>query len=377
MSWLSGFCATWRPRRVGLLAHVRLAGVAEREQRVRELLLGEHAEHVGLVLAHVHGAVHRDQPVLAGLELRVVAGRDRVEAERHGPVEDGGELDLLVAAQAGVRGAAGGVLGHEVLDHVLVEPVAHVPDVERDADHVGGPAGVVGVLDGAAAAGTGAVALRVAGERQVDAGDVVPGLGGASGGHGGVDAAGHGSEHAHDDQPAFLDEPKPAAAPAARARSTTGAMAAASASTSDSVLVWPSENRSELPGLLLVAPHGEQHVGGLGHAGRAGRPGRAGDAAGVEQHQQGVALAAGEGQVRVAGEPVLEAGVRVAVDAGVRHLRLDPLDQVIAQRGDPDGVVGLVLDRELDGRGRTRRSRGCRWCRSGCRAPGRRRAAAA
>ena len=153
MSWLSGLSATSSPRRSASRADVGLGRVAEREQRVRELLLVEHAEHVGLVLAVVDRAVHLDQPVGAGAQLRVVAGGDGVEAERERPVEHGGELDLLVAAQARVGRPAGGVLAHEVLDHVLVEAVAEVPDVERDADHVGGAAGVVAVLDGAAAAG--------------------------------------------------------------------------------------------------------------------------------------------------------------------------------------------------------------------------------
>ena len=91
----------------------------------------------------------------AVLDPRVVAGADRVEAERERPVEHRRELDLLVAAQARVRRAAGGVLGHEVVDHVLAEPLGQVPDVERDADHVGGAPGVPGVLEGAAAAGPG------------------------------------------------------------------------------------------------------------------------------------------------------------------------------------------------------------------------------
>ena len=71
--------------------------------------------------------------------------------ERQRPVEHGGELDLLVAAQARVRRPAGRVLGHEVVDDVLAEPVGEVPDVERDAELVGDPAGVVRVLDAAAA----------------------------------------------------------------------------------------------------------------------------------------------------------------------------------------------------------------------------------
>ena len=125
-----------------------------------------------------------------------MAGADRVEAEGERLVQQRGELDLLVAAQAGVGGAARLVLGDEVLDDVLAEALGEVPDVEGDADDVRGAAGVAGVLDGAAAARARAERLRVRGEREVDAGHVVAGLGGAGGGDGGVHAAGHGGEHA-------------------------------------------------------------------------------------------------------------------------------------------------------------------------------------
>ncbi len=50
-----------------------------------QLVLVEHAEHVGLVLAVVDRPVHLDQPVGAGAQLGVVTGRDRVEAERRAP----------------------------------------------------------------------------------------------------------------------------------------------------------------------------------------------------------------------------------------------------------------------------------------------------
>ena len=91
----------------------------------------------------------------------VVAGDDGVEAQCLRPVEDGGELDLLVAAQARVGGAAGRVLGHEVVDDIVREPVGEVPDVERDAQLVGDPPGVVRVLDAAAAARAAAQGLPV------------------------------------------------------------------------------------------------------------------------------------------------------------------------------------------------------------------------
>ena len=370
MSWLSGLSATSSPRRAASRADVGLGGVAEREQRVRELLLVEHAEHVGLVLAVVDGPVHLDQPVVAGAQLGVVTGRDRVEAERQRPVEHRGELDLLVAAQARVGRAAGGVLVHEVLDHVLVEALGQVPDVERDADHVGGPAGVVGVLDRAAAAGAGAVRRGVAREREVDAGDVVAGLDGAGRGDGRVDAAGHGGEDLHRGSPS---------APAPRARSTTGPIASTTASTSaGGARCGPSEKRSECRACVRVAAHREQHVRGLRHAGRAGRAGGALDAAGVEQHQQRVALAAGEAEVGVAGQPVPPTGVdgppcRCAsgTTSSTRRTRSS------RSAADPGGVLGLVLDRRARRRPRSRRSPGRRGCRCGCRAPGRRRAPAA
>ena len=123
-----------------------------------------------------------------------MTGGDGVEAQGQRALQHRGELDLLVAAQAGVGRAAGGVLVHEVLDHVLVEALAEVPDVERDADHVGRAPRVMSVLEGAAAACTGAVRRGVARQRQVDAGDVVAGLDRACRGDGGVDAPGHGRE---------------------------------------------------------------------------------------------------------------------------------------------------------------------------------------
>ena len=67
-----------------------------------------------------------------------------------------------------------------------------------------------------------------------------------------------------------------------------------------------AEREAQRPaGQRLGHAHRQQHVARLRDPGRAGRAGRALDAAGVEQQQQRVALAAGEGEVRVAGQPVL------------------------------------------------------------------------
>ena len=136
--------------------------------------------------------LRRSRPVL---QPGVVAGANRVEAERDGPVQDRGELDLLVAADARVRRAAGRVLGHEVVDHVAVEPFGHVPDVERDTDHVGGAAGVPCVLQRAAAPRAGPVGTRVGGQREVNRRHVVASVHGPCGGRRRIDAAGQGGQH--------------------------------------------------------------------------------------------------------------------------------------------------------------------------------------
>ena len=139
------------PARCRLLADLWLGRVTQGEERPRQLVLVEHTQDVGLVLAHVDGAMQL--PCARGTfdDLGVVAGRHGIEPQRHGLVEQSGELDLLVAAQARVGRATRGVLGDEVLDHVALEPRGHVPDIEGDPDHVGHPAGVTGVLDGATA----------------------------------------------------------------------------------------------------------------------------------------------------------------------------------------------------------------------------------
>ena len=206
--------------------------------------------------------VDRPRAARPSVQPGVVPGDDRVEAERERPVQQRRELDLLVAAQARVRGAAGRVLGDEVVDHVGAEPLGEVPDVERDAEHVGGPPGVVRrprrVQQPRDA---GAQRRRRLRQRQVHAGDVVPGVDGARGGHRGVDAAAHRGEHPH----------RPLIEPHGRVAGGAGPPGPldhradrrrATASTSAAVEVWPSENRSEPRAARLVRAHREQHVEG-------------------------------------------------------------------------------------------------------------------
>ena len=140
-----------------LRTHLCLGGgVSQREPDVLELLVGEHAEHVGLVLRPVGGAVQFAVAVFGGDDAGVVAGHHGVEAEGEGTLEERGELDLFVAVHAGVGGSSGFVFGDEVVDHVFFEAFGEVPDEEGDAQLGADAAGIHGVFEGAAAAGAGA-----------------------------------------------------------------------------------------------------------------------------------------------------------------------------------------------------------------------------
>ena len=129
---------------------VGLDGVAQGEHRMGELLLVEHCEHVGLVLARVDPPVH---PRARGgaFQTGVVAGGHRVESQIKSTLQQGCEFDPLIAAQTRIGGAPGRVLGDEWIDDLLGEPVGEVPHVERNTDLVRCAPCVEGVLQGAAA----------------------------------------------------------------------------------------------------------------------------------------------------------------------------------------------------------------------------------
>ena len=228
-------------------AYLRLGRVADREHRVGELRRREHSQDVGLVLTDVdrthQTAVHK---------ARIVARDDGVEPEREGSVEDRGKLDLLVTAQARVRSTTSGVFGDEVVDHVDAKSFGEIPDIERDIEDVGAAPSVIGVFDRAATAGAVPQARRLRRQRQVDAGDVVSSVDGASGGDGGVHPAAHRREHPHSALIRVIGRTD--VKPARRARSTTGPIASITAFTSASVEVWPSENRNEPRALIGSAP---------------------------------------------------------------------------------------------------------------------------
>src|SRR6185503_6638233 len=82
--------------------------------------------------------------------LDVVPGGERIRSQLQGGVEQVGELDLLVAGDAGDGRLARRVAVGEGLDHAGPEARLVVQNVVGNAEPVGHPAGVVDVLAGAA-----------------------------------------------------------------------------------------------------------------------------------------------------------------------------------------------------------------------------------
>ena len=80
----------------------------------------------------------------------VMAGGDEIGPDAVGIVEQLAELQPVVADDAGIGGAAGGVFVHEIVDDPA-ELVLEIEGIKRDVEPIGHAAGVAGVHGGAAA----------------------------------------------------------------------------------------------------------------------------------------------------------------------------------------------------------------------------------
>ena len=148
-------------------ADVWLTHFTEGEQGVGELVLRQAKEEVGLILGAISGP-GENPSVADGVKVvtRVVAGGDARRADLAGSEEELIELEVVVAEGAGDGGAAGEVLGDEGADDVGLEAVLLIDHVVGDVEAIGDVAGVVYVVDGAAATlGRLGFALRAGGVR--------------------------------------------------------------------------------------------------------------------------------------------------------------------------------------------------------------------
>ena len=135
-------------------AHLLLGQLAQRKLGARQLLLGQAEKKVGLVFA---GVAREPQLVAPGLlvatHAAVVAGGQPFSADLLRGRQQVVKLDVVVAQRAGDGRLAGQVALDEGPHHVGLKALLEVDHVEREAEEVGHAAGVVGVVERAAAAG--------------------------------------------------------------------------------------------------------------------------------------------------------------------------------------------------------------------------------
>ena len=172
--------------------------------------------------------------------------------------------------------------------------------------------------------------------------------------------------------PAVWMEDSCPAMPACRARAYAPGRAASSASTSASVDGWPRRETLGTPGSFLVQAHGQEHVRRARNTGGAGGARGRFDAGEVQEEEQGITFAAGEGEVRVAGQAARPRALRAARPPG----RLPHARRSAGPGGPRSGRTppGGCWRRLRPPRQRRRWTR-CPACRNGRPVPGRRRAA--
>jgi hypothetical protein len=129
----------------------------------------------------------------------VVAGGDALGADGAGGLEQSIELEVVVAERAGNGRAAVQILVDKGADDILLEALLLVDDVIGNSEVLGDAAGVVDVIERAAAAGLGRVGdavlageARLVPELEGEADDRVARVGEHGRNRRGVDSSGHG-----------------------------------------------------------------------------------------------------------------------------------------------------------------------------------------
>ena len=116
----------------------RLLIIPNRQQQVGQLALGQLVEEIGLVLPPVRAP--QQLPAVRGLiepDPGIVPGGDGVRPLVQGPVQQGAELDLPVAVDAGIGSPAVCIGPHEPVHHLLLEKVTQIQHHMGDP-HAGG-----------------------------------------------------------------------------------------------------------------------------------------------------------------------------------------------------------------------------------------------
>ena len=152
------------------LPGLRFMERSQREPGVGQLLLGQHIEHVALVLAGVQGLFQEKAAVFL-FDAGIVAGDDGVAAHEGRPVIEPPEFQIAVAVDAGIGGPALLVGVSKAVHHLAAELVGKVENVVGNPQPKCHAAGILHILQRAAgaAAGNTDVLVAVKGHGSADA----------------------------------------------------------------------------------------------------------------------------------------------------------------------------------------------------------------
>ena len=132
-------------------AHLRLFHLAQGKAQIVELRSGGGEQEIALVARRVGGGMQFGA-VRAFDPADIMAGGQRLGAKFARRVHQVGELDFLIAADAGNRGFAPGIGVGEILDHIFAEAAFVIEHIMGNAERVGDALGVIDILAGAAGA---------------------------------------------------------------------------------------------------------------------------------------------------------------------------------------------------------------------------------
>jgi hypothetical protein len=126
---------------LGTPPHFAFVHVTHGKQDPAQLILGQHVQHVGLVLGRIEAPAQLIAAAF-GDDPGVVTGGDCVETQLVGPAQQAVELEMAVASDARIGRPSGRMVGNVRVDNVAVEVVGEVEDVVCQTQLLGDPAGV-------------------------------------------------------------------------------------------------------------------------------------------------------------------------------------------------------------------------------------------
>ncbi len=116
---------------------------AQREQGARKLILPQRKQEITLVLARVGAFLEQGASAVGALfQARKMAGGNVIAAQLPRALEQGAELELLVAHDARIGRAPGPVFLGKISDHLFLEGVRLVDQIIGDTELVADAAGI-------------------------------------------------------------------------------------------------------------------------------------------------------------------------------------------------------------------------------------------